>query len=108
MKTVLIAEHDPDVRTLVALRLERAGYRTVVAADREAALSLALAEAPDLAVVDSAIDGAELTRALRAHEVSVLMLTADGEDTGADAYVRRPFANGSLRDWVASRLEGAE
>ena len=114
MKTVLIAEHDPDIRTLVALRLERAGYRTVVAGDGQAALELALTEAPDLAVVDWAIpplDGGALTRALRAHEVPVLMLAPDAEspaDAGACAFVRKPFADGTLRDWVTSRLEGAE
>jgi DNA-binding response OmpR family regulator len=114
MKTVLIAEHDPDIRTLVALRLERAGYRTVVAGDGEAALELALAETPDLAVVDWAIprlDGAALTRALRTADVPVLMLTADADsfaEAGANAYVQKPFADGTLREWVSARLEGAE
>jgi DNA-binding response OmpR family regulator len=120
-KTVLIADDDPDIQQLVALRLERAGYRTVLANDGQAALDLALAEPPDLAVVDWSmprLDGIALTRALRAHEataaVPVLLLTAHaqaedaqiGYDAGADAYVQKPFPADTLREWVTSLLDG--
>jgi CheY-like chemotaxis protein len=122
-KTVLIADDDPDIQALVALRLERAGYRTVLAADGRAALELALAEPPDLAVVDWSmprLDGIELTRALRAHtataDVPVLLLTApahahDAEtahEAGVNAYVQKPFPADTLREWVASLVEGSE
>jgi DNA-binding response OmpR family regulator len=120
-KTVLIADDDPDIQQLVALRLQRAGYRTILANDGQAALDLALADPPDLAVVDWSmprLDGIALTRALRAHaataEVPVLMLTAHadgaqtGLDAGADAYVRKPFPGDSLREWVVSLVEGSE
>ena len=122
-KTVLIADDDPDIQALVALRLERAGYRTVVADDGQAALELALAEPPDLAVVDWSmprLDGLALTRALRANaataDVPVLMLTAraqeherrSGFEAGATAYVQKPFEAATLREWVTSLLDGAE
>ena len=118
-KTVLIADDDPDIQALVALRLERAGYRTVLAADGQAALELAVAEPPDLAVVDWSmprLDGIELIRALRAHsataDVPVLLLTAHAEpprgDADADAFVQKPFAAETLREWVVSLVEGAE
>jgi CheY-like chemotaxis protein len=118
-KTVLIADDDPDIQALVALRLERAGYRTVLAADGQAALELAVAEPPDLAVVDWSmprLDGIELIRALRAHtataDVPVLLLTAHAEPrddaAGADAFVQKPFAAATLREWVVSLVEGAE
>lgn len=122
-KTVLIADDDPDIQALVALRLERAGYRTILAADGQAALELALADPPDLAVVDWSmprLDGIELTRALRAHastaSMPVLMLTARAAETdaevgyeaGVDAYLEKPFRADSLRDWVHSLLEAAE
>jgi len=122
-KTVLIADDDPDIQALVALRLERAGYRTVLAADGQAALDLALADPPDLAVVDWSmprLDGIALTRALRAHaqtaDVPVLLLTAHaqaadarvGYEAGADAYVQKPFPADTLREWVTSLLEAAE
>jgi DNA-binding response OmpR family regulator len=66
------------------------------------------------------LDGIALTRALRAHaataDVPVLMLTAraqeheerTGYDAGANAYVQKPFAAATLRDWVASLVEAAE
>jgi len=122
-KTVLIADDDPDIQQLVALRLQRAGYRTVLANDGQAALDLALAEPPDLAVVDWSmpkLDGIALTRALRAHaataDVPVLLLTAHaqaehaqiGYDAGADAYVQKPFPADSLREWVTSLLDESE
>jgi len=119
-KTVLIADDDPDIQQLVALRLERAGYRTILANDGQAALDLALAEPPDLAVVDWSmpkLDGIALTRALRAHaataEVPVLLLTAhaqveEAHEAGADAYVRKPFPADTLREWVASLVDGSE
>jgi DNA-binding response OmpR family regulator len=120
-KTVLIADDDPDIQQLVALRLERAGYRTVLADDGQAALDLALAEPPDLAVIDWSmprLDGIALTRALRANaataSVPVLLLTAHaqtddaqtGYEAGADAYVQKPFPADTLREWVTSLLEG--
>jgi DNA-binding response OmpR family regulator len=119
-KTVLIADDDPDIQQLVALRLQRAGYRTILANDGQAALDLALAEPPDLAVVDWSmpkLDGIALTRALRAHaataEVPVLLLTAhaqveEAHEAGADAYVRKPFPADTLREWVASLVDGSE
>jgi DNA-binding response OmpR family regulator len=122
-KTVLIADDDPDIQALVALRLERAGYRTVLAGDGQSALELALAEPPDLAVVDWSmprLDGIELTRALRAHaataEVPVLLLTAramesdaqSGYDAGVNAYVQKPFPAATLREWVVSLLDRSE
>ena len=122
-KTVLIADDDPDIQQLVALRLQRAGYRTILADDGQAALDLALADPPDLAVVDWSmprLDGIALTRALREHAqtagVPVLLLTAHaqaddariGYDAGADAYVQKPFPAETLREWVTSLLEAAE
>jgi DNA-binding response OmpR family regulator len=118
VKTVLIADDDPDIQALVALRLERAGYRTVLAGDGQAALELALTDPPDLAVVDWSLprlDGFELTRALRAHaataEVPVLMLTAGGrtdDDGDATVYVQKPFPAGTLREWVVSLLDASQ
>jgi two-component system response regulator MtrA len=118
-KVVLIADDDPDIQALVAFRLERAGLRTVRAADGEAALELALADPPDLAVVDWSmpkLDGIELTRALRANPTTaalpVLLLTAraqeqdvaTGFDAGATAYIRKPFNGQELSERVQELL----
>jgi DNA-binding response OmpR family regulator len=104
---VLVAEDDEDIRSLVRVRLERAGYRVVAAAHGEEAFELALEHAPDLAVLDVTmprLDGYELTRRLRANEhtkrLPVILLTARaqeddvqrGLEAGADDYLRKPFS----------------
>jgi DNA-binding response OmpR family regulator len=117
---VLIADDDPDIQALVAFRLERAGFRVLRAADGEAALELALAQTPDLAVIDWSmpkLDGLELTRRLRANadtaNMPVLLLTAraqeqdvaTGLEAGATAYVKKPFSGQELTEHVQSLLK---
>lgn len=117
---VLIADDDPDIQALVAFRLERAGFRVVRAADGEAALELAFAETPDLAVIDWSmpkLDGLEVTRRLRANadtaEMPVLLLTAraqeqdvtTGLEAGATAYVKKPFSGQELTEHVQALLK---
>ena len=117
---VLIADDDPDIQALVALRLERAGYRVVSAADGEAALVLAFEQSPDLAVLDWSmpkLDGLEVTRRLRAHAdtatIPILLLTARAQDSdvatgieaGANAYMKKPFSGDELRRRVQSLLD---
>ena len=49
---VLVADDEEDIRSLVALRLRRAGYDVVTAADGEEALRLARQTKPDLLILD--------------------------------------------------------
>src|SRR6266508_4627359 len=49
---VLVADNDPDIRSLVAFRLERANYEVVQASGGEEALRLARERQPALAVLD--------------------------------------------------------
>jgi DNA-binding response OmpR family regulator len=104
--TVLVAEDEPDLRDLIAYRLNRSGYHTLTASNGEDALRLAEATTPDLAVVDAMMpkmDGYELTRALRGvpatQRMPIIMLTARVQETdvshgfqsGVDDYMRKPF-----------------
>jgi DNA-binding response OmpR family regulator len=106
-QTVLVADDDPDIQTLVVLRLERSGYRVLRASDGQEALDLALSELPDLAVLDITmpkLDGCEVTRTLRADartaDMPVILLTARVQDddvargleAGATDYVKKPFS----------------
>ena len=117
--TILVADDDPDIQSLVVLRLERSGYRVIRASNGEEALELALAEHPDLAVLDimmPKLDGCEVTRSLRSHpetaDMPVILLTArvqDGDVTrglaaGATDYVKKPFSPQELGARVASIL----
>ena len=109
-KIVLVIEDDRNTADLIALYLEREGFRPVTAGDGEAGLALAEQYRPDLVVLDlmlPKIDGWEVCRRLRKKsEVPVIMLTARGEEIdrvagltlGADDYVVKPF---SPRELVA-------
>jgi DNA-binding response OmpR family regulator len=103
---VLCADDDEDILALVALRLERAGFRVVRATNGEQALELARAEQPALAVLDvmmPRMTGVEVLRALRADEetraIRIILLSARVQDSdvtggleaGADAYLAKPF-----------------
>jgi DNA-binding response OmpR family regulator len=116
---VLVADDDPDIRSLVALRLEKSGYEVVSARDGEQALATALERVPDLALLDvmmPKLDGYEVTERLREQDetrhLPVILLTARvqesdiarGVEAGADDYVTKPFSTSELRDRVQAVL----
>lgn len=111
---VLLAEDEPDIRTLVATLLERWGYEVAAVASGEEALALADERMPTLAVLDVNIpdpDGIEVTRRLRElADVPVILLTAFADErsvaeaaaAGASGYVTKPFRAAALRKAVWS------
>ena len=104
---VLVADDEDDIRALVALAVRKAGCTVVGSvADGAAALDLARAELPELAVLDVSMPGAtglEVCAALRADpatsRIRILLLSAGasledvaaGLAAGADAYLAKPF-----------------
>lgn len=116
---VLVADDDPDILSLVSLRLKKAGFGVVTAADGEEALRVLLEHRPELAIVDvrmPKMDGLELTRRIRADdessEIPVIALSArvrdsnraEGFEAGADEYVTKPFSPKQLVDLVRAKL----
>jgi DNA-binding response OmpR family regulator len=116
---VLVADDDPDILSLVTLRLERDGYEVIGAPDGERAVEEALERTPDLALIDVSmpkLDGYEVTERLRQHEptsaIPIILLTARVQDSdvargieaGADDYVRKPFSTADLRTRVQAAL----
>lgn len=109
-KAVLVIEDDPNTAALIALYLEREGFKPVTVGDGAAGLALAERLRPVLVILDLMLpkmDGWEVCRSLRrTSEVPVIMLTARGEEVdrvagltlGADDYVVKPF---SPRELVA-------
>jgi two-component system phosphate regulon response regulator PhoB len=105
--TVLVAEDEGALITLLRYNLEREGYRVLEAQDGEEALLISAEEKPDLVLLDwmlPQLSGIEVCRRLRGRQetrnVPIIMLTARGEegdrirglDTGADDYLTKPFA----------------
>jgi DNA-binding response OmpR family regulator len=107
---VLVVEDDADVAKLVRAYLERDGFAVSVESDGEAGLRRALADPPDLVVLDwmlPRLDGRGVLEGLRrSSAVPVIVLTARsdeldrvlGLELGADDYVTKPF---SPRELVA-------
>lgn len=108
--TVLVVDDEPTILEVVSRYLQRAGYRTQLAADGAAALAAANEHRPDLVVLDlmlPRVGGLEVMRRLREHErepVPIILLTAKGEQSdritglrlGADDYVVKPFSPAEL------------
>lgn len=105
--SVLVAEDEGALVTLLRYNLEREGYRVLEATDGEEALLVAAEEKPDLVLLDwmlPQLSGIEVCRRLRSRQetrnVPIIMLTARGEesdrirglDTGADDYLTKPFS----------------
>jgi two-component system response regulator MprA len=101
---ILIVEDEPEIASYLRRGLVYQGFAVEVVGDGIAALDAARERPPDLIVLDlmlPGLDGIEVTRRLRAaSNVPIIMLTAResvadrviGLESGADDYVRKPFA----------------
>ena len=107
---VLVVDDEAGIVTGVRRYFEQAGFEVLAAYDGPTGLAMALAEAPDLVILDlmlPGMDGLDVCRAIRRQsEVPIIMLTArveeadtvTGLELGADDYVTKPF---SPRELVA-------
>jgi len=100
---ILIADDDPQILRALRITLGARGYEVVTAADGRAALDLAIAEHPDLIVLDlgmPGLTGIEVIEGVRGwSQVPILVVSGRSEswdkvdalDAGADDYVTKPF-----------------
>jgi DNA-binding response OmpR family regulator len=113
---ILIVEDEPQLRGLLRLYLERAGYAVDDAGDGEAALAAFMAAPADLVILDlmlPTMQGEALLEALReASDVPILITSAKRSDAeriaglrlGADDYLAKPFNPHELVARVAAIL----
>lgn len=107
MPTILLVDDDADIRRVAALSLERiGGFRVALASSGEEAIERAVAEPPDLLLLDVSMPGtdgpatlAALRRDSRTERVPVVFFTAiaNAEEVtrlralGAVGVVGKPF-----------------
>jgi DNA-binding response OmpR family regulator len=119
MALVLVADDDPDIRELVAFKLEQLGAETLSVEDGETALAMIRQRRPALAILDIAmpgLSGIDVCRMIRADpeiaHTPVLMLTARVQEqdvergfaVGADDYVTKPFSPRELMSRIQTLL----
>ncbi len=119
-KKILVVDDNQDNRELVVKILKSKGYQMIEAIDGEEALEKAIAEKPDLILMDISIpkiNGYEVTRRLKSRadfkDTPIIALTAhamkgDREKTikaGCDGYISKPFNIHELPDQIKTYLK---
>lgn len=117
---VLVIDDEPQMRRLLTLTLEAAGFRTLASDKGQEGLILVAQQRPALVLLDLGlpdVGGLEVLRRLREWStVPVVILSVqDAEsdkvsalDQGADDYVTKPFHTGELLARVRVALRHAE
>ena len=116
---ILVVEDEPAIQELIALNLEQAGQRPVMASSAEQALERIQEALPDLVLLDWMLpgqSGLELARRLRGDartkKLPIIMLTARGDEedklrgleTGADDYITKPSSVKELQARIKAVL----
>jgi two-component system KDP operon response regulator KdpE len=119
MPKVLVVEDEAAIRTAVIRALTDKGYAVAPAANAMTGLQLAVAERPDVVVLDLGLpdlDGREVLRMIRAvSQVPIIVATARGAEAdivgaleaGADDYVVKPFGAAQLDARIRAVLRRA-
>jgi DNA-binding response OmpR family regulator len=117
---ILIAEDERDIRDLITFTLNFAGHEVLQAANGEEAVQIALAEKPDLVLLDVRMpnmDGYDACIKIKSEDslkdVVVVFLSAKGQkaevrtglEAGAAEYILKPFSPDQLVERVKANLE---
>jgi pilus assembly protein CpaE len=119
MAKILIVDDDSEFLDMMNLLMQRGGHQTVLSADGPDGLAKAMADPPDLAIVDVMMPdmtGYEVVHKLRANPTTaslpIIILTARGQpvdrqaalDAGADEYISKPVTMVDLAERVEELL----
>jgi len=113
---ILVVEDEPELADLIRRDLQNVGHQVTVAHDGPTAVLAAIADDPELIVLDVMLpgfDGLEVTRRIRqTRSTPILMLTARsteldkvvGLELGADDYLTKPFSMRELQARIGAIL----
>ncbi len=108
-QSAVVIEDEADIRSLISLVLESAGYAVHAADNGVDGVELVRRVSPEVVTLDISmpgIDGYETARRIRRFSAThIIMITAfvqesdaqEGLDAGADEYLRKPFRPRELR-----------
>ncbi|MEO9144120.1 MAG: response regulator transcription factor [Ginsengibacter sp.] len=107
VRTILIADDEPDILEIISFNLSAQGYRVICASNGNQAIESAKAHKPELIILDVMMPGKtglEVCKILRANKdfenTIIIFLTALNDDsteikgleTGADDYINKPIS----------------
>ncbi len=119
--SILVVDDDPEIVSMLSMRLTKRGYKVSTANDGNEAIELAKRERPDVVLLDVMMPGKsgwEVARALKQDPLTqaskIVMVSAIGAKTneltapiyGADAHVDKPFEFEHLERVIAQLLAG--
>ena len=119
-KKILVVDDEKNIVDIIAFNLNKEGYDVIYAYDGKRGLELALAENPELVLLDlmmPEMDGYEVCKAIRVKsQVPIILLTARAEEVdkviglelGADDYVTKPFGMRELMARIKANLRRTE
>ncbi len=116
MRTILVVDDSPTILSLVTQALAGTGHNIITASNGEEAITKALAEHPDLVVLDVVMpqkNGYQVCRHLKTQaetkDIKIILLSSKSQQAdrfwglkqGADAYLTKPFQQAELLAIVA-------
>ncbi len=119
-RKILIVEDIPGLIHILQLEVQRLGYETILASNGEEAVEVALAQLPNLIMMDimmPEMDGLEAARRIRENPqtrtIPIIAVTAlSGRkdkkkciDSGCDDYLSKPFTASKLSSSITKLLE---
>ena len=119
-KTILVVDDEQSIIDILVYNLKKEGYNTIEATDGVSAVEIALAQKPDLILLDIMLpkmDGLTVCKKVKnALNVPILILSAKDEELdkivglelGADDYITKPFSVRELMARVKANLRKSE
>ncbi len=119
-KSILVADDDPDILSIVSMSLETQGYTVYKAANGREAVDLVRQHHPDLVLMDMmmpVVSGYEAVTELKAdastRDITIVGLSAKAmatdmeraTDVGIDGYITKPFRIAQVLSVVENYLQ---